>query len=348
MEVGLCSLGDHRADPVTGVWTTQDERHAHIMEYLLAAEPLGFDTLVCGEHHFSGFIMSVPQIFLAWIAGQTERIRLATGVTLLPHHDPVRIAEDFATLDVVSGGRAEVWVGKGVEPYVYAHYGQDFKRATAMQREGLDLLTRLWTETDLTWTGQFRPPLNGVTLQPRPVQTPHPPIFIAAGSLASAEEAARLGVNLTVTGLSADLDSMPLMRDRYLEVWAACGHAHKPRITVLAHVHCAPTSQEAFDHLRQYQPPFQSWVISKKTGVTPEEVELPSRITNFGSPECVIACGSPQQVLDKICQIVELMGADRYIYQGDYGGQPWPKVMGSLERFSDRVLPQLKTLDLAA
>jgi len=86
------------------------------MEYLLAAEPLGFDTLVCGEHHFSGFIMSVPQIFLAWIAGQTERIRLATGVTLLPHHDPVRIAEDFATLDVVSGGRAEVWVGKGVSP----------------------------------------------------------------------------------------------------------------------------------------------------------------------------------------------------------------------------------------
>ena len=106
MEVGLCNLDDHRADPVTGVWTTQDERHAHIMEYLLAAKPLGFDTLVCGEHHFSGFIMSVPQIFLAWIAGQTERIRLATGVTLLPHHDPVRIAEGFATLDVVSDGRA--------------------------------------------------------------------------------------------------------------------------------------------------------------------------------------------------------------------------------------------------
>ena len=78
-----------------------------------------------------------------------------------------------------------------------------------MQREGFDLLTRIWIETDLTWTGQFDPPLDGVTLQPRPVQSPHPPIFIAAGSLASAEEAARLGVNLTVTGLSADLDSMP-------------------------------------------------------------------------------------------------------------------------------------------
>ena len=217
-----------------------------------------------------------------------------------------------------------------------------------MQREGLALLTRLWTKTDLTWPGDFRPPLHAVAVQPRPVQTPHPPIFIAAGSLASAEDAARLGVNLTVTGLSADLDSMPQMRDRYLEIRAECGHAHKPHITVLAHVHCAPTSQEAIDHLRQHQPPFQSWVISKKTGVKPEEVALPPRITNFGSPECVIACGSPQQVHDKFCQIVKLMGADRYIYQGDYDGQPRPKVMGSLEGFSDRILPQLKTLDLAA
>src|SRR5690349_20581125 len=137
MEVGICSLGDHRADPTTGVRTTQAERHANIKEYLLAAEPLGFDTVVCGEHHFSDFIMSVPQIFLGWLAGQTKRVRLASGITLLPHHDPVRIAEDFATLDVVSGGRAELWVGKGVEPYVYAHFGQDVGRAGDMQREGI-------------------------------------------------------------------------------------------------------------------------------------------------------------------------------------------------------------------
>jgi len=348
MEIGLCTLGDHRADPASGEWTTQDQRHANIMEYLLAGESMGFDTLVCGEHHFSGFIMSVPQIFLAWLAAQTKTARLASGVTLLPHHDPVRIAEDFATLDVVSGGRAEVWVGKGVEPYVYDYFGQSFKEASARQREGLELLVRLWTERDIHWKGQFRPPLEGVTLQPRPIQQPHPAIYLAAGSVGSAEEAARLGVNLTVTGLSAGLDLMPQMRDRYLEVWEECGHRHKPRITVLAHVYCASTSEEAYAHLRQYQPPFQSWVISKKMGTTPDKVELPERITNFGSPECVIACGSPQQVLDKICQIVELMGADRYIFQGDYGGQPWPKVMKSLEKFSAEVMPQLKRVDLAA
>ena len=346
MEVGLCTLGDHRADPATGDWTTQAERHATILEYLSEGEALGFDTLVCGEHHFSGFIMSVPQIFLAWLAARTKSARLASGVTLLPHHDPVRIAEDFASLDVVSGGRAELWVGKGVEHYVYEHYGQTFGEASARQREGLELLLRLWTETDVEWTGRFRPPLDGVTLQPRPVQTPHPPVYLAAGSMASAEEAARLGLNLTVTGLSAELDGMPRMRDRFLEVWDECGHRHIPRITVLAHVYCAPTSQEARAHLQRYQPPFQSWVISKKSGLSPEEVVLPKRFTDFGQSHCPIACGSAQEVLDKICQLVELVGADRFIFQGDYGGQPWDKVKASLERFSRSVMPELKAFSL--
>ena len=113
MDQGLCTLGDHVADPTTGIRTPQAERHANILEYLSAAEPMGFDTIVAGEHHFSDFIISVPQIFLAWVAGQTSNLRLASGVTLLPHHDPVRLVEDFASLDVVSGGRSEMWVGKG-------------------------------------------------------------------------------------------------------------------------------------------------------------------------------------------------------------------------------------------
>ena len=348
MEVGLCSLGDHRADPTTGAWTTQAERHANIMEYLLAAEPLGFDAIVCGEHHFSGFIMSVPQIFLAWLAAQTKRVRLATGVTLLPHHDPVRIAEDFSTLDVVSGGRAELWVGKGVEPYVYAHFGQDAQRAGDMQREGILLLQKLWTEKNVSWQGEFRPPLNGVTLQPRPVQSPHPPIYVAASSAGSFEEAARLGANLTLTGISVDLEAMPRMRDRYLQVWRECGHKHEPRITVLLHVYCAPTSQEALEHLGRYQAPFSAWVLSKRMNTTPDKVQLSPRITNLSGPESSIACGSPQAVLDKICQVTELMGADRFIVQSDYGGQPWPKVMRSLELFSHQVLPKLKKIDAAA
>jgi len=348
IEIGICTLGDHRADPATGVRTSQAERHANIKEYLLRADELGFDLGIVGEHHFSDFITSVPQIFLAWLAGQTKTMRLASGVTLLPHHDPVRIAEDFATLDVVSDGRAEVWVGKGVEPYAYQYFGQDFKDSLAMQNEGVQLLKKLWTEENLHWEGQFRPPLKGVTLEPRPVQNPMPPIYLAAGSIGSAEEAARLGVYLSVTCLSADLPSLPLMRDRYLETWKECGHKHEPRITALAHVYCHPDRQAAHDHLSIYQAPFQSWVMSKKMGCKPEDVDLPERITNFGAEDCVIACGTPDDVHEKITQIIDATGADRFIIQGDYGGQPWEKVMASLELFSADVVPQLRKIKLAA
>jgi len=344
IEQGLCSLGDHVADPTTGKRTSQSERHANILEYLDAAEPLGFDAVVAGEHHFSDFIMSLPQLFLARVAGQTSRVRLATGVTLLPHHDPVRLAEDFATLDVLSDGRAEMWVGKGVEPAVYEQFGQQPAEALDRQQEGLELLTRLWSEPNLSWKGQFRPELTNVTLEPRPVQQPHPPIYVSCGSVESVKVPAQLGLNLVMTGLAFDLEQLPKMVQTYREAWESAGHKHAPKITLLAHCHVAPTSEEALQHLAKYQFDFQRWVFGKRFGVPADSVELPPRITNLGSAESVIACGSPQQVLDKIAQLCELSGCDRFIYQGDYGGQPWPKVMRSLELYADQVLPQVRTL----
>lgn len=341
MKHGLCSLGDHLADPMTGVRTSQAERHRNIMEYLSSAEPMGFDAVVAGEHHFSDFIMSVPQIFLASIAGQTKKVRLASGVTLLPHHDPVRIAEDFATLDVVSDGRAEIWVGRGVEPYIYKHFGQDPSKALEMQQEGLELLVKLWTERDVSWQGEFRPPLEGITLEPRPVQSPHLPIYVAAGSVGSAEVPARLGLNLVFSGPSVNPDDLPAMIDRYHEVWAECGHAHKPSVTMLAHIHVAPTTQEAREHLSKYQFDFQRWVFSKKSGIPREKVQLPERLLDFDHPQCTIACGSAQEVVDKIGRLMELSRCDRFIYQGDHGGQPWSKVMRSLELYAADVLPKM-------
>ena len=341
MKFGLCSLGDHRADPTTGVRTSQSERHANILEYFSAAEPLGFDTVVAGEHHFSDFIMSVPQMFLAWVAARTENLRLASGVTLLPHHDAVRIAEDFATLDVLSEGRAEIWVGKGVEPYIYKHFDQDVEQAAAMQAEGLELLIKLWTQRDVTWEGKFRTPLEGVTLEPRPVQTPHPPIYVAAGSVESVALAAQLGIGIVITTLAVDNDVLKEMCARYREQWAEHGHKHDPMVTILSHVHCARTSQEGFAHLRNYQFEFQRWVFGKRFGVDPDKVELPPRILEIEKSTSAIAVGSPQEVVDRLSHQIELSGCDRFVYQGDYGGQPWPIVMDSLNRFAEEVMPKL-------
>lgn len=341
MNLGLLTLGDHRADPLTGQRTSQAEKHQQVLDYLDYAAPAGFDTVIVGEHHFSDFIVSVPQVFLAWVAARHPNIGLASGVTLLPHHDPVRLAEDFATLDVVSGGRAELWVGRGVEPSVYGQFGQDSARAVEMQDEGLRLLLRLWTEENVTWSGEFRPPLDGVTLQPRPSRTPHPRVYVACSRASSAAAAAELGLGITLTLLSVERDHLPRIFDAYREAWDIAGHQHKPRITVNAHVHVAPTSQAAYDHLGVYQFPFQKWVFSKRLGCAPEDVELPPRITDLDQPESAIVCGSPEEVLDRIGRITELGEFERFTYQGDYGGQPWDLVMRSLDLFATEVMPKL-------
>ncbi len=343
MELGLLTLGDHRADPATGARTTQADRHRDILEYLDHAEPAGFDAAFVGEHHFSDFITASPPVFLAWLAGRTSSIALGSGVTLLPHHDPVKIAEDFATLDVVSDGRAEVWVGRGVEPYAYSYFGQDPKRAVDMQQEGLGLLLRLWTETDVTWSGEFRPPLDNVTLQPRPVQEPHIPIKVAVSREESAVAAAELGLGISITMLSFDHHQLGPVVDAYHQAFSAAGHAHRPWVDLHAHVHVAPTSQEARDHLGIYQAPFQRWVFAKRMGVHEDDVELPARITDFASPECSVVNGSPAEVVERIGALTDLAPIDRFTYQGDYGGQPWPLVMRSLELFGG-VMDQVRAL----
>ena len=333
MELGLLTLGDHRADPATGLRTTQAERHANILDYLDHAEPAGFNAVFVGEHHFSDFITSAPPVFLAWLAGRTSTITLGSGVTLLPHHDPVKTAEDFATLDVVSGGRAELWVGRGVEPYVYEHFGQDADRAVDRQQEGLDLLVRLWSEREVDWEGEFRPPLKGVTLQPRPVQVPHLPIKVAVSRVESAVAAAELGLGITLTMLSIERDHLAPVVDAYRQAFADSGHQTEPWVDLHAHVHVAPTSQEARDHLGVYQAPFQRWVFGKRIGLPADEVVLPKRITDFASPECAVVNGSPAEVVERIGALADLAAVDRFTYQGDYGGQPWSLVMRSLNLF---------------
>jgi len=215
MELGLLTLGDHRADPVTGVRTTQEERHRQLLEYLDFAAPAGFDAVIVGEHHFSDF------------------------------------------------------------------------------------------------------------------------------SPESAMAAAELVLGVTVTLLAFPRHHLPRIADAYYEAWAEAGHAHKPRLTLNAHVHVAPTSQEAYDHLGIYQLPFQRWVFAKRIGGRPEDVELPPRITELDSPDSAITCGSPEEVLDRIGRLRKVCAFDRFTYQGDYGGQPWDRVMRSLDLFAGEVMPAL-------
>ena len=162
----------------------------------MLAESVGFTSVQVGEHHFCDYIVSSPPVVLAAIAERTSTLRLSTGVTLGVNLDPVRVAEDYATVDVLSGGRVEPCIGRGTFfPHTFAAFGQDPRQAHGIFAEHLELLLELWTHDEIDWRGSFRAPLRGPTTTPRPLQQPRPPIWLGAGASAtSVELAARLGL----------------------------------------------------------------------------------------------------------------------------------------------------------
>ena len=177
------------------------------------AESLGYDTVMVGHHHFLDGQISDPFTLLAGIAAQTETLRVATAIFLLPLHHPLQVAERVATLDQLSGGRVSLGVGSGWNPLEYEAFGSSLRERGARMDESLGLLRRLWTERDVEGTGRFWrfPPL---TISPRPVQRPHPPLWVAGNAPAAIERAARLGTHWLCDPVQT-LDSMILLKQRY-------------------------------------------------------------------------------------------------------------------------------------
>jgi alkanesulfonate monooxygenase SsuD/methylene tetrahydromethanopterin reductase-like flavin-dependent oxidoreductase (luciferase family) len=225
MREGLLILGDHLADPHTGYKSSHSARHRQIVELGVRAEQLGFDSVWLGEHHLCDYILSSPPVVLAAIGERTSRLRLGTGVTLLGSLDPVRAAEDYATLDVLSQGRVEVVTGRGILRRTYGDFGLDPSRSREIYDEHVELLLELWTREELHWRGRFRSPLEGITVKPLPHQKPHPPLWIGGGSsYDSVDLAARLGLRLMLPSVFAPPEAFAPHVERYRERYLAAGH----------------------------------------------------------------------------------------------------------------------------
>lgn len=335
------SLGDHMPDPATGARTTQHERFRQIVDYATYGEEYGFDAFHLGEHHFCDYIVSVPQIMLASVAEHTERMKLSTGVTLLPHHDAVRIAEDYATLDVMSGGRAELVIGRGVVKDTYRQMGQNIDESREMSDEGLDLLFRLWTEEDVTWDGKYRPPLYGVTAQPRPVQKPRPRVFMSGGSPDSVERAGELGLPITIAVVATGVEALKDLPHRYRDAYRKAGHDPAGmEVHISVHMHVDPDSQQAKDFFGPHQFGYLNWVAGL-VGIP----GFPPSHTTFGNPDCIALAGSPQEMVDELSRWADLAGGiDRLIIQSDQGGMPPHRVRASVELFAAEVMPALNAV----
>src|SRR3954452_20287005 len=224
MELGIISLSDLAADPHTGRPAAALDRLDDTLAYARAADELGLDVFSLGEHHSHKFAVASPAVVLAAIAGQTERIRLTSGVTALSALDPVRVYQDFAQLDLLSHGRAEIIAGRSAFAEPFALFGAPINEYDELFAEKLDLLLGLREQDRLTWTGRYRPPLVDAQIAPRAVQEPLPVWIGVGGPPAPAARAGQLALPMMLGYIGGTLAHARRTVDIYRAAGEAAGH----------------------------------------------------------------------------------------------------------------------------
>ena len=342
--IGFATLGDLLPNPKTGVCVSESERFRQFVELGVLAESLGFWSYHLGEHHFSDYVLSSPPVILAAVAERTEHVRLSTAVALLPHRDPVHVAEDYATLDMISGGRVELIAGRGVYKNHYALFGQEENDSELYMDEAVTLLKRLWSEENVSWSGGLRAPLEDVTLRPRCYQHPYPPIWLSASSQESVTRAVKLGCPVVIPMVSTGVENGYERAAQYRAEWAAAGRdPFEARVGLHLHFYVgAGTTAEAIDYWGPHQKSYLEWVISE---IAPPGTPLPPWMATLERPISQAVCGSAEDVAAEIARRIRRMGGvDWLTIQCDQGGMPIQEVRACLYRFASDVRPKIAGL----
>ena len=333
MELGVATF----ADLSTGV--SPQQRMRELMEEAELADQLGLDVFAIGEHHRPDFLISSPAIALAAAAVRTERIRLSSAVTVLSSDDPVRVFQDFAQVDLLSGGRAEIMAGRGSFIESFPLFGYDLDDYDELYAEKLDLLLKLRESERVTWAGRHRAPLNDAGVWPRPVQDPLPVWVAVGGSPQSVVRAGTLGLPLTIAIIGGQLERFVPFVELYREAIARSGHDPAvARVAINTHAFVGETSAQADS---AFAAPYLAGMnrIGRERGWPPSgrrEYEA------LRSPRGALAAGSPQEVAEKILFGHELFGHQRYIGQMSVGAVAHADVLRSMERFGTEVAPVVR------
>lgn len=336
MELGIYSFGELSEERGDGSAASIHERFAQILELAVLADVGGLDIFTLGEHHRPDFSMSAPEVALGAIAGMTSRLRLASGVTVLSSQDPVRVFEQFATLDHVSNGRAEIFAGRGAFTESFPLFGYSLADYDALFDEKLRLLLKIREEPVVTWNGRFRSSLHEAAISPRPLQEKLPIWVAIGGTPASAIRAGAFGLPMMMGFFAGPEQFVPRV-ELYHRAAAEAGHDRAAlRLGVSGHMFVGKTSQGARDEFYPYYSRYfqQAGSPFAESGFPRDAYD--SWIAH-GLP-----VGSPQQVIDAIMRRVELLGIDRFIGQIDVGNPPWSMTLGSLELYMTEVAPVVK------
>jgi probable LLM family oxidoreductase len=333
MELGLATF----ADLSSGV--SAQQRMRDLLEEAVLADELGLDVFAVGEHHRPDFLISSPAIALAAIAVKTERIRLSSAVTVLSSDDPVRVFQQFAEVDLLSGGRAEIMAGRGSFIESFPLFGYDLDDYDELYAEKLELLLAIRDSATVTWSGRLRAPLREAGVWPRPVQDPLPVWVAVGGTPRSVARAGALGLPLTIAIIGGEPERFVPLVALYRRAAMQAGHdAARLPLAINTHAFVGATSAQADAAFAQ---PYLAMMnrIGLERGWPPSgrpEYEA------LRSPRGAVAAGSPEQVAEKILFEHELFGNTRYVGQMSVGAVAHRDVMRSIELFATEVAPVVR------
>lgn len=334
MELGISTFVE---TPDTVTVSTQQRMH-DLLEEIELADQLGLDVVAIGEHHRKDYIVSSPAVVLAAAAARTKHVKLSSAVTVLSSDDPVRVFQQFATVDLLSNGRAEIMAGRGSFIESFPLFGYDLKDYDELFSEKLDLLINLNEKERVTWKGEHRASITNLGVYPRPVNKM--PIWIAIGGTPqSVERAAKLGLPMMLAIIGGAPDRFAPYVQYYRDTARGAGHdVSKLGVGINSHFYVASTSQQAAD---EFYPGYFKMMsrIGTERGWPPMDR---SHYEDLRTPHGSLLVGSPQQVIDKILYEYELFKHSRFLAQVTIGHMEHSKVMKSIELFGNEVAPAVR------
>ncbi len=327
MDLGLVTFADLPAG------LNPEQRMRNLLEEARLADELGLELFSVGEHHRPDYLVSSPATVLAAIAAQTSRIRLSSAVTVLSSDDPVRVFQQFAHVDLISRGRAEIVAGRGSFTESFPLFGYELRDYDEVFQEKLELLIAIRDSERVTWHGKHRAPLEDMAVWPRPVQDQLPIWVAVGGTPQSVVRAAVLGLPLTLAIIGGETARFQTFTELYRRVWAQAGHEGEPRIAINTHAFVADSEQAA-------DTAFASTYLELMNRIGRERGWPPSGRADYEALKSArgpLALGSPEQVAEKIVSVHDLFQPERYLAHMSIGAVSHRDVMHAIELLGTEV-----------
>jgi probable LLM family oxidoreductase len=339
MEIGIYTFGDTGIHPLTKQVITPQQRIRNLIEEIELADQVGLDVFAVGEHHRVDYAVSAPAVILGAAAVRTKNIKLSSAVTVLSSDDPVRVFQQFATVDLLSKGRAEIMAGRGSFIESFPLFGYDLNDYDDLFSEKLELLLKLNESDHITWKGKHTQTINNRGVYPRPYQDKLPIWIAVGGTPESIVRAAEHGLPMALAIIGGMPSAFVPHIKIYRDVYKKAGHdMAQLQLSINSHTYIADDSQKAAD---EFYPPYAEVMtrIGKERGWPPTTRQ---QFDASLSPKAALLVGSPQQVIDKILYEHELFGHTRFLAQMSLGAMQHDKILHAIELLGTKVAPAIR------